>query len=220
MTEQQRREQILQMRQQGARPAAPSVPQLSLAEAQQQVSTHEHPMTQEEMIAVAMLGKFVQGNVNNIKTLSVGDNKALSIHDVEMSKVMPSGIMKAMGNAPQQPRISAPAGVTWDDTAPVISSSPSPVPTYAPAPSFSPELPLFAPSAPVFKPVQDDNQLQLEFERKARYPDIVDTLDKLENKVILLTQLTTELNKKLDYLIELHDKKKPKKALIDGSQTG
>lgn len=172
MTEQQRREQIMKMRQQAAGPA---VPTLSDAEAMN-IASGNNGLTQEQMIAIAMFGKIVQNDVNGIKKAGIGD---LKVSDVDMSKVMPSGIAKAAGlSLPQFPR-----------NVPVLPAAMSQIPTpnsLAPVPAAAP-LPEQSP------------QLEFDFNKKTRYEDVIEAIEKLEKKINII-------NEKVDQLLE--DKKK------------
>lgn len=170
MTEQQRRDQIMKMRQQAQAPAAPS---LSDADAMRMAGSN-NGLTQEQMIAIAMFGKVVQNDVNTIKKAGLGDIK---VSDVDMSKVMPSGIAKAAGM--------------------VIPQIPAAVPTNPPLAPAIPQMAL----PPVVQPVvvNTDPQLEFDFDRKARYEEVIEHIEKLEKKLIII-------NEKLDLLIE--DKKK------------
>jgi hypothetical protein len=191
MTEQQRREQIMQQRQQAgqARSAAPA---MSDAEAQQIASENQN-LTQEQIIAIAMMGKFVQHDVMGVKKAALGD---LKVSDVDMSKVMPSGIAKAMGMQPQTQMQAPPQ---------VIRQIPA---IMAPA-----ALPPGVVNLPYIEPVANDAQTEFNFERKVRYEEIMEAIDKLENKIIILTNKINELS-------TIVDKKKPKKNLDDGPQAG
>ena len=59
----------------------------------------------------------------------------------------------------------------------------------------------------------DSDQQYFDFDRKARYEDIMKAIDNLENKIIILTN-------KIDEISTFVDKKKLKKTIIDGPQTG
>jgi hypothetical protein len=170
MTEQQRREQIMKMRQQAQGPAAPS---LSDADAMKMAGS-TNGLTQEQMIAIAMFGKVVQNDVNTIKKAGLGDMK---VSDVDMSKVMPSGIAKAAGM--------------------VIPQIPAAMPVNPPVVPVMPQMALPLVSQPVA--ANSDSQLEFNFDKKARYEDIIEHIEKLEKKLIMV-------NEKLDLLLE--DKKK------------
>jgi hypothetical protein len=201
MTEQQRRDQIMQERQQAgqARSAAPA---MSDAEAQQ-IASENQGLTQEQMIAIAMMGKFVQNDVMGVKKAGMGD---LKVSDVDMSKVMPSGIAKAMGQTvhhqTQQPPLQ------------VIHQTPPMAPAVS-SPGELVNLPFIAVNPAL---ATDTAQIEFDFERKARYEDIMQSIDKLENKIILLTNKINDLSTKVEYTKV--DKKKPKKNLDDGPQAG
>lgn len=181
----------MQQRQQAGqiRSAAPA---MSDAEAQQ-IAAQNQGLTQEQMIAIAMMGKFVQNDVMGVKKAGIGD---LKVSDVDMSKVMPSGIAKAMGMQPQEQMQAPPQ---------VIRQIPA---IMAPA-----ALPPGAVNLPYIEPATNDTQAEFNFERKVRYEDIMEAIDKLENKIIILTNKINELS-------TIVDKKKPKKNLDDGPQAG
>lgn len=175
MTEQQRREQIMKARQQATMPAAPS---LSDAEAMK-IAAGNNGLTQEQMIAVAMFGKIVQNDVNGIKKAGLGD---LKVSDVDMSKVMPSGIARAAGMPmPQFSRVP-----------------PAPMP---PPPMPMPPLPPLpeAALASVIMQPEPSPQMEFDFNKKVRYEDVIEAIEKLEKKINII-------NEKVDQL--LTDKKK------------
>ncbi len=186
----------MQQRQQAgqARSAAPA---MSDAEAQQIASENQN-LTQEQIIAIAMMGKFVQHDVMGVKKAGLGD---LKVSDVDMSKVMPSGIAKAMGMQPQAQMQTPPQ---------IIHQLPNQLQIPAPPPGAV-HLPHIIPIPQ--QPVTDDAQMEINFERKIRYEEIMEAIDKLENKIILLTNKINELS-------TIVDKKKPKKNLDDGPQAG
>lgn len=179
MTEQQRREQIMKARQQATMPAAPS---LSDTEAMK-IASGNNGLTQEQMIAIAMFGKIVQNDVNGIKKAGLGD---LKVSDVDMSKVMPSGIVRASGISlpPIQRLPVAPAGPAM--VQPVLPSLPT-----------LQELPSSGPS--VIPQSEPSSQLEFDFDKKARYEDVIEAIEKLEKKINII-------NEKVDQL--LTDKKK------------
>ncbi len=160
----------MKMRQQAQGPAAPS---LSDADAMKMAGS-TNGLTQEQMIAIAMFGKVVQNDVNTIKKAGLGDMK---VSDVDMSKVMPSGIAKAAGM--------------------VIPQIPAAMPVNPPVVPVMPQMALPLVSQPVA--ANSDSQLEFNFDKKARYEDIIEHIEKLEKKLIMV-------NEKLDLLLE--DKKK------------
>jgi len=124
-----------------------------------------------------------------------------------MSKVMPSGIMKAMGTPvpqfqspqsfqPPQPR-QQPTQQQLIPVAPVINSIPSP------------QLPFV--DTLTTQPYIDPNQLELDLNKQTRYEDIINAIDKLQNSVNILTD-------KVNTLIDSSNKKKPK--VTNGTQAG
>jgi len=187
MTEQERRQQILQARQQTAQQRS-AVPAMSDTEAEQ-LASQQQGLTQEQMIAIAMLGKMVSNDIGGIKKNAIGDS--LKVTDVDMSKVMPSNIMKAAGMTIPQQRLSQQRPVQQ----PIISQ-----PTLQPAAQFE-----ALPVQQVSQPVSDSGQLEFDLNKQARYEDIINAIDKLENKVNMLTD-------KINTLIDSNNKKKPKIA--------
>jgi hypothetical protein len=196
MTEQQRRQQIMQARQQADQTRS-AAPQMSDQEAER-IASQGQGLTQEQIIAIAMMGKFVQNDITGVKKASMGDMK---VSDVDMAKVMPSGIAKAMGV--QQPQMHSPP----QQVQPLPQMQPMP-------PAGAVNLPYIVPvhEQPVAS-VTNDTQTEFDFERKTRYEDIMEAIDKLENKIILLTDKINELSTVID-------KKKLKKAQDNGTQAG
>jgi hypothetical protein len=199
MTEEQRRQQITQARQQvQQRPAAPA---MSDAEAEQ-LAAQTQGLTQEQMIAIAMLGKMVSNDIGGIKKNAIGDS--LKVTDVDMSKVMPSGIAKAMGVVQTSQRPPQPVQQPY-------------IPQPAPQAVQQPALQLFTPPVvqqqvqPVEQSYFDPNQLEFDLNKQARYEDIINAIDKLENKVNMLTD-------KINMLVDANNKKKPK--ITNGTQAG
>jgi len=189
MTEQQRREQILQARQQTAQQRS-AVPAMSDADAEQ-IASQQQSLTKDQMIAIAMLGKMVQNDIGGIKRNAIGDS--LKVSDVDMSKVMPSGIMKASGIPVQQ---------VQQQRAP----QPPPALPLAPPPSdFQFVTSSVQQLQSVNQVVSDPNQLEFDLNKQARYEDIINAIDKLENKINILTD-------KINTLIDSNNKKKPKIA--------
>ena len=193
----------MQQRQQAgqARSAAPA---MSDAEAQQIASENQN-LTQEQMIAIAMMGKFVQHDVMGVKKAALGD---LKVSDVDMSKVMPSGIARAMNLQPAPAPRPQPVAPLPVEVASPIDPLLNMVPPQSPQGAVN--LPhIIAPPASAV----DNDQQYFDFDRKARYEDIMKAIDNLENKIIILTN-------KIDEISTFVDKKKLKKTIIDGPQTG
>lgn len=204
MTEQQRREQIMRARhQQMAGAAAP--PAMTDQEAMR-IAQEQGNLTQEQIIMAAMLGKMVNSNLTDIKKADVGGS--LKITGVDMSKVMPSGIAKAMGKTLAQPQPQPP--VMPPQNAPIVPPIlEAPV---EPPPGFvSPNL--VVPMPPVNPPRTETPQLELDFNRQTRYEDIEAALEKVRTEIKIV-------NEKLDKVIEILDKKKLKRAILNGPQTG
>lgn len=174
----------------------------------EQLAAQSNRVTNEELILAAMFGKQLQSDINTIKKQSAEVRGSLKVSDVDMSKVMPSHILPAMGiKAPKQatplPQMTVPAAPPHIPVE--VPSYPVPVAPQHVAP------PQVIWNTPAVQPVQDPNQLEFSFDKKARYEDIMEAIDKLEDRVILLSS-------KIDSIIESLDKKKLKKN--DGTQTG
>jgi len=175
----------------------------------EQLAAQSNRVTNEELILAAMFGKQLQSDINTIKKQSAEVRGSLKVSDVDMSKVMPSHILPAMGimapkqasPLPQIPVIPAQVPQISVETPPYIEPT---------APQHL-SLPQVSWNTPTSQPVQDPNQLEFSFDKKARYEDIMEAIDKLEDRVILLSN-------KIDSVIEALDKKKLKKT--DGTQTG
>jgi len=148
----------------------------------------------EELIAAAMFGKILQNDLNDIKKQSAGVGGGLKVSDVDMSKVMPSHILPAMGIKPQQFQ------------QPVQQPLPAPDTQWIPAQPVTNGYN----SAAVLPPT-DPNQMEFELNKQTRYEDIINAIDKLENKVNILTD-------KVNQLIDSNNKKKPK--ITNGTQAG
>lgn len=197
MNEQQRREQIMKARQQQMQQRA-TAPAMSDADAMR-IAAENGAITQEQVVMAAMLGKLVNGGLNDLKKQSVGEG--LKVGSVDMSKVMPSGIAKAMGATMQPPpqRMAVPIQA-------------EPVLEIPQIPALFPPTTITSPINPVLQPVSDPNQLELNFEKRARYEDIEEKLQNIENKLIAL-------NEKANTILELLNKKKLNEQ-EDGTQTG
>jgi hypothetical protein len=189
MTEQQRRDQIMQARQQTVQQRS-ATPSMSDSDAERIVS-QQQGLTQEQMIAIAMVGKMVQNDIGGIKKNAVGDS--LRVSEVDMSKVMPSGIARSMGmtqqQRPQQQLQQPPQQPVQPPPSELIPAQ-TIVNTYT---AVVPVLP------------SDPDQMEFDLNKKIRYEDIMNAIDKLENKVNILTD-------KINILIDATNKKKPKIA--------
>ena len=153
----------------------------------EQLAAQSNRVTNEELVLAAMFGKQLQSDINGIKKQSAEVKGSLKITDIDMSKVMPSHILPAMGiKSPKQP----------ERLPPQIPQVPIAVPNQPiqTSPQVQIQMPVM-----VNAPVQDDNQLELNFNKVTRYEDVIEAIEKLEKKVIMI-------NNKLDQLIE--DKKK------------
>jgi len=198
MTEEQRRQQIMQARQQAMnRPAAPA---MSDADAER-IAGNTQGLTKEQMIAIAMLGKMVSNDIGGIKKNAVGDS--LKVTDVDMSKVMPSNVMRAAGmqippQAPQQRPLQQPVYQ-------------QPAPQQVEHNNFQFVAPPVQQEQAIVQPYSDPNQLEFDLNKKVQYEDIMNAIDNLQSSVKML-------NDKVNTLIESNNKKKPK--IANGTQTG
>lgn len=176
-------------------PNDPSLPSANLAAAE----AESQYVNQEQVIAAALFAKQLQADLVGIKRAQIGDG--LKVPDVDMNKVMPSEIFKTF----------RPSGVAM----------PRPVPAPVPLPPGPPPAPIFtAPSEYTPSPgpfnisaatvqMPDKDQLEFDFDKKAKYDDVIAAIEKLETKLNIITQ-------KLDILTQ--DKKKLKITLNkDGS---
>ena len=184
--------------------AAATAPAMSNEEAMR-IAQENGAITQEQVIMAAMLGKMINGNLTDIKKQAVGDG--LKVGSVDMTKVMPSGIAKAMGKTLVPPQ--APQQIL----SPQVPLEVPEVPGLFPAVDIQPPIPVM--QMPVVQPLKAEpsDQLELDFNKKARYEDVYKKLEELEDRMIALSQ---NVNK----LLELVDKKKLKKTQLDGTQTG
>ncbi len=200
MTEQQRREQIIKHRQQQLA-AAGAPPPMSEQDALK-ITQEQGVVTEEQVIMAAMLGKMINGNLNDLKKQSMD---GLKVGSVDMSKVMPSGIAKAMGRPLVQPQFSSP---------PVVAQPPLMIEPVALSQGNN-LLPVNPPHlVPAVNTNIDNSQLEFDFDKKARYEDVVNKLEQIESTLVVF-------NEKLDKILEALDKKKLKKNQTDnGTQTG
>lgn len=185
--------------------AAATAPAMTNEEAMR-IAQENGAITHEQVVMAAMLGKMINGGLTDIKKQAVGDG--LKVGAVDMSKVMPSGIAKAMGKQLVQP--PQPPQQALPPQAPLEVPE---VPGLFPAVDIQPPIPIM--QMPMVQPPKPEpsGQLELDFEKKARYEDIYKKLEELEDRIIALSQ---NVNK----ILELADKKKLKKTQLDGTQTG
>jgi len=147
-------------------------------------------VSNESFVVAALLARQLQGDLNTFKQQTV-DNNGIKFNDIDMSKVMPSNIMKSMGR-PVPPQ-SIP-------TQPVLQQ---PVPQPVMQPDFQFAAPPVQQVQAFVQPPSDPNQLEFDLNKQTRYEDIINAIDKLENKVNILTD-------KVNQLIDSNNKKKPK----------
>ena len=177
-----------------------TAPAMSDADAMR-IAAENGSITQEQVVMAAMLGKLVNGGLNDLKKMSVGEG--LKVGSVDMSKVMPSGIAKAMNLQRPQPAPPPPVPELAAPVDPIAATLFPPIP----------EPSVVIPMPPVKPPrVEPNDQLELDFDKKTKYEDIELALEKVRADIRIV-------NEKLDKVIEYLDKKK----LItqqDGTQTG
>ena len=151
----------------------------------------------EELVIAAMLGKVIQNDLNGLKKQSAEVGGGLKVTDVDMSKLMPSHILPRTGFKGQQvaPQRPTPPPQQPLNVQPVVQSVPQP------------ELQFIAPPVQQVQafeqPYVDPNQLEFDLNKQTRYEVIINAIDKLENKVNILTD-------KVNQLIDSNNKKKPK----------
>ena len=169
---------------------------LNEAELQRLAVSTSQVGSQEVMLA-AMFAKQLQGDINGIKKQAAEVGGGLKVSDVDMSKVMPSHILPAMGIRQPQPQQRPPQQT-------FVQPVPQPV--------VQPDLQFTAPPVQQVQtfvpPPTDPNQLEFDLSKQTRYEDIINAIDKLENKVNILTD-------KVNQLIDSNNKKKPK--IINGT---
>lgn len=166
-----------------------SLPSANLAAAE----AESQYVNQEQVIAAALFAKQLQADLVGIKRAQIGDG--LRVPDVDMNKVMPSEIFKTFrpsGTAMSRP---APAPVPLPAGPP---PAPAPAPIFTVPPEHAPG-PFTTSIATAQMPEKD--QLELDFDKKAKYDDVIAAIEKLETKLNIITQ-------KLDILTQ--DKKKLK----------
>lgn len=162
------------------------------------VEQSSQQVSQEQIIAAALFAKQLQADLVGIKKAQVGDG--LKVPDVDMSKVMPSEIYKTFRpvGGPNQPvrSVFTPPTQVASAQIPDIVSPPIPVQSS------------FVTTAQI-----DNNQLELDFNRTAKYEDVVEAIEKLEKKI-------NQINDKLDLFLQ-DGKKKLKQTLTkNGPQAG
>ena len=180
--------------------AAPQQTKYNQAELER-LSQSTSQVGNEELLLAAMFGKVLQNDINGIKKQSAEVGGGLKVSDVDMSKVMPSHILPAMGiKMPQQQQ------------RPSFQQPVPPQPVSVQENQWIPVQPVAeAINSVVSLPLSDPNQMEFDLNKKVHYEDILNAIDKLENKVNMLTD-------KINVLIEANNKKKPK--TLNGTQTG
>jgi hypothetical protein len=161
----------------------------------QRLSVSTSQVGREEIMLAAMFGKMLQGDINGIKKQSAEVGGGLKVTDVDMSKVMPSHIIPALGVAPQQQQ--KPQQLAQQPVFQQVNQQPP----NEPVAQWVPVQPTTTGSTPVQS--FDPNQMEFDLNKQTRYEDIANAIDKLQNTVNILTD-------KVNILIEASNKKKPK----------
>lgn len=163
---------------------ASQAPSINLAAAEKEAQT----VNREQIIAAALFAKQLQTDLGSIRSAMIGDG--LRIPQVDMNKVMPSEIYKTF----------RPAGVsagTSHGRQPVLQSVPAvPVQTQqqAPEPIYNVQIPVTQPvgqplnTATQVDPRLDPNQLELDFNKTTKYEDVVEAIERLEKKIIIISE--------------------------------
>jgi hypothetical protein len=161
----------------------------------------------ESLVLAAMFAKQLQNDINGIKQKSHEVGGGLRVTDVDMSKVMPSHIMKAAGRqAPPQQHQQRPPQQAYVPPVPQPIQQPEPQLFIQPAPQ---------PAPVAEQPYSDPNQLEFDLNKKVHYEDIHNKLLELEEKMIKINVKTQEI---LTFLEASNNKKKPK--ITNGTQAG
>ena len=150
--------------------SAPPSANLAAAESESQY------VNQEQIIAAALFAKQLQADLVGIKRAQVGDG--LKVPDVDMNKVMPSEIFKTF--RPSGVPVSRPAAIPVPPPPPVMLPDPAPAVVFNAA---GPTWPIANPVVPA-----NNSQLEFDFDKKARYEDIITAIEKIENKLNIITQ--------------------------------
>ena len=166
----------------------------------QRLSQSTTQVGNQELMLAAMFGKMLQGDINGIKKQSAEVGGGLKVTDVDMSKVMPSHILPAMGIKPQQQQQQQPQPQPVYSQ-PVQQLQPVPDNQWIPAQTT---INIVAPVPPGYSiPPSGPDQLEFDLNKQTRYEDIVNAIDKLQNSINILTD-------KVNTLIDTSNKKKPK----------
>ena len=179
------------------------------------VNTREGVVTNQDLLALAMFTKQIQGGLNDIKRQANEVGGGLKVSDVDVTKVMPSHVLRTF-----KPTGPAPATIPQQGQAPVQAAPYIPPsvttleqPVYQGQVNINPGVPSLAGAggSGVMKPATDPDQLEFDLNKQTRYEDIIYAIDKLENKINMLTD-------KVNILIDSNNKKKPK--ITNGTQAG
>lgn len=159
----------------------------------------------EQVIAAALFAKQLQSDLVGIKKAQIGDS--LKVPNVDMSKVMPSEIYKTFKPTGVTTRPPPPPALqTLTATIPVPTQETISSSALMKSSEFTTTLINSSPEEKV-----DNNQLEFNFDKVSRYGDVIEAIEKLENKINIV-------NEKLEILIQ--DKKKLKKTTINGTLAG
>lgn len=143
----------------------------------------------EQIMAAALFAKQLQADLTGIKKAAVGEG--LKVSNVDMSKVMPSHILKT----------HRPVGMPGMPNMPVRPPPPPEQVTPVQEINIPPVLATVTTTPAVAQSFVDQNQLELDFDKKARYIEVVEAIERLERKI-------NAISVKLDDLQQNIDKKK------------
>lgn len=167
---------------QQARATEGNQPTLNIAAAEKEAQM----VNREQIIAAALFAKQLQADLGGIKNAIVGDG--IKVPQVDMTKVMPSEIYKNF-----RP-VGAPAVPVNTQTIPVqqpLTQTPSIAPqqnlvfAYNTQEILSQAEPA---STQLIAPQTDPNQLELDFNRTTRYEDVVEAIERLEKKIVIISE--------------------------------
>lgn len=192
----------------------PSTVKVNLAAAESEAQY----VNQEQVMAAALFAKQLRADLNGIRSASVGEG--LRVPDIDVSKVMPSEIFKTFRPAGLPAGMPPPAAVQQPVAVPTVPLIQPQVQMVQPVlkipqpPAGAVNLPYVEPATP--KP--DNSQLEFDFNKTARYEDVVEAIEKLDKKINILVAKVDEMS--LAYIAIGDDKKKLKKKTPDGTQIG
>lgn len=167
---------------QQARTAESSQPTLNIAAAEKEAQM----VNREQIIAAALFAKQLQADLGGIKNAIVGDG--IKVPQVDMTKVMPSEIYKTFRpvGAPAVPVNTQPIPVQQlPPQSPSLPPQQNLVFTYNTQEVLSQAVPA---AAELAASRLDPNQLELDFNRTTRYEDVVEAIERLEKKIVIISE--------------------------------